>query len=153
MLPEQGSDEDFRDAVIVHMPLWELCDRLQHDGIMVHHFNYRSTGLVLLDVSWHMAHETWGHAMPVNAIRDLLIAAVQVQGYVFVRWDVKIPVKPLWLDTENEKGKQARVYLKPGLPEAAILKKGVGRLISEVNENILASSFKLSEEAGLDDRD
>jgi hypothetical protein len=153
MLPEEGPNEVFRDAVIAHLPLWELCDRLLHDGITVHHFNYRPTGLVLLEVSWHMAHETWGHAMPVNAIRDLLIASVQIQGYVFMRWEVAIPTKPLWLDTANDKGRQARVYLKPGTELRFDVQHVRAGLISKVNENILATSFKLSEEAGLYDRD
>ncbi len=132
MLPETGSDEDFRDAVMAHLPLWELMDRLQKDGVVVHHFNYRPTGHVLLEVTWHLIHEVWGQQMNANAVRDLIMKTVNTQGYVFVNWELKAPRKQLWLETMLTEAKEAKIFLKPGMlvkptqkQEIAVIKRGL----------------------------
>lgn len=155
MLPETGTHETFRDALFVHLPLWELCDTLWEEGIAVHHFNYRPSGLVMLEVSWHMAHEKWGHVMTAVAIRDLIVADCMRQGYDFMRWELKEPNRKLWLETMDRVSKEARVYLRPQKEEEkdGVEQRAAGRLIAKVNENILARHFKMSEEAGVHDRD
>jgi hypothetical protein len=159
MLPETGSDQAFKDAVINHLPIWEMSARLQHDGIVVHHFNYRP-GWITLEISWHLAHETWGHATTTSFIKSLVEAYVHDQGFTFNHWVVREPVKPLWLDTTDQKAREAKVYIRTVTPrgichavESEIVENARLRSRRKVNANILATSFNVSEEEGRRDED
>jgi hypothetical protein len=159
MLPETGSDEAFKDAVINHLPIWELCDRLKHDGVIVHHFNYRP-GWITLEVSWHLAHETWGHEMRMSAVKTLIVALVHDQGFTFNHWVAQQPKKVLWLENGAEMSREAKVYIRTVASPSVgqVLEDGIidvarSRARGEVNANILASSFKMREESGGHDED
>lgn len=160
MLPETGSDDAFKEALINHLPIWEMSRRLLHDGVMVHSFSYRP-GWILLDLSWHMAGEIWGHDMPNGAMKAIIEGIVRDQGFTFHHWVRKDPkeAQSFWLESAAVKTREARVYIRTETPpsvghaqETAIIAKAMGRT-SEVNANILATLFKVSEEAGLHDRD
>jgi hypothetical protein len=159
MLPETGSEEVFKDAIIAHLPIWELSDRLKHDGIVMHGFAYRPNWITI-DVSWHVAHEVWGHEVPTNTIKTIISGYVRDQGFSFSHWVPKQPEVRLWIDTAYDKIREAKVYMKT-VPadvlnretESAIIQAAKHRAVKEVNANILATSFNMSEEAGLHDQD
>ncbi len=154
MLPESGKDEDFRDAVINQLPIWEMIDRMAKDGIAVHHYAYRP-GWVTLEISWHMAHMVWEHAVCASQIKDVVKQYVEEQGYVFNHWNLIPPKKELWTETLDAEARDAKVFLRTFAMEIQD-DRTLDRMVKDrakVNTNILAKLFEMLEKEGQHDRD